>query len=293
MHARFLHFSAIVSHGYDKTRRARVRHGTVAGLSQDLLVGLIDCLEMFEAFQTVTGGIESRRRLVISTTAAIGVYGVLAIMAFTIGRRVVSPDSDRVVEVAFERVKPKVLPPPPPPKVIPRRPKVALPPVAVAAPPPARPLEPPKEIPKEAPPEASPGTGEPPAPIEEGRSNGVAGGVRGGTGGPAAVAIVPGPAQPVNLPEEATPPVASLDNAPPSYPEGARTAGKEGLVILKIVITAEGRVENIRVLKGEPPFVEAAILAVKSYSFKPALFEGRPIAVYRILKIPFRLSIGG
>jgi protein TonB len=248
---------------------------------------------MFEAFQTATAGIDTRRRLVISTTAAIGVYGALALMAFTIGRRVVAPDNERVLEVAFERVKPKALPPPPPPKVIPRRPKVALPPVAVAAPPPARPLEPPKEIPKEAPPEATPGTGAPPAPIDEGRSNGVAGGVRGGTGVPAEAAIVPGSAQPVNLPEEATPPVASLDNAPPAYPEVARTAGKEGLVILKVVITAEGRVENIRVLKGEPPFVEAAVLAVKGYSFKPALLDGRPIAVYRILKIPFRLSIGG
>jgi protein TonB len=247
---------------------------------------------MFEAFQTAPGGVDSRRRLAASTTAAVGVYAVLVALAFVVGRSVVAPDVERVVEVAFEKVKPKPIPPPPPPpKVIPRRPKVIPPPLAVAPPPAPRPLEAPKEIPKEAPPEAVPGTGPAPAAIDDGSSNGVAGGVRGGTG---AVQVAPvGPAAPVNLPEEAIPPVPSADNATPTYPEVARTAGKEGMVILKIVITAEGRVTNIRVLKGESPFVEKAIAAVQTHTYKPALLDGRPIAVYRILKIPFRLSIGG
>ena len=229
----------------------------------------------------------------MSTTAAVGVYAILAALAFVIGRSVVAPEAERVVEVAFEKVKPKPLPPPPPPKVVPRRPKVIAPPAAVAAPPPPRPLEAPKEIPKEAPPEAAPGSGPAPAAIEDGRA-GVPGGVRGGTGPVVQTApLVAGPAPPVNLPEEAAPPVPSSDNATPIYPEVARTAGKEGMVILKVVITAEGRVANIKVLKGESPFVEAAIAAVQGHTYKPALLDGRPIAVYRILKIPFRLSIGG
>jgi len=97
----------------------------------------------------------------------------------------------------------------------------------------------------------------------------------------------------MNLPEEATPPVESPANRRPEYPESARAAGVEGLVILKIVVTESGRVGNIQVMKGEQPFVEAAIAAVKTYTFQPAVLAGRPIAVFRIIKVPFRLSVGG
>jgi TonB family protein len=129
--------------------------------------------------------------------------------------------------------------------------------------------------------------------LRKGSAHGVVGGVPGGTGTgsgalPAATSVGP-----INLPEEATPPVESADNRRPDFPESARAAGKEGLVILKIVITELGRVGNIQVLKGEAPFVEAAIAVVKTYQYTPAFLAGRPIAVFRIVKIPFRLSVGG
>lgn len=248
---------------------------------------------MFEAFQTPTSEFGSRRRLAVSTTAAVGVYALLAAGLFVLGRNVVAPEAERVVEVAFERAKPKPLPPPPPPKVVPRRPKVVAPPSAVAAPPPPRPLEIPKEIPKEAPPETAPTGGPAPAAIGDGHGSGVAGGVLGGTAAPAAVAVVAGPPKPVDLPEEATPPVPSPDNVPPTYPEVARATGLEGVVILKFVITREGTVANIKVLKGEGPLAEAALAALKNYTFTPAMLEGRPIATHKIMKFPFRLSVGG
>jgi TonB family protein len=64
-------------------------------------------------------------------------------------------------------------------------------------------------------------------------------------------------------------------------------------VILKVVVTESGKVTNIQVMRGDPPFVEAAIAAVKTWTFEPARLDGKTIAVYRILKIPFRLSVGG
>ncbi|NMO23025.1 TonB family protein [Pyxidicoccus fallax] len=94
---------------------------------------------------------------------------------------------------------------------------------------------------------------------------------------------------PINLPEEAKPPVELASNARPEFPQAARAAGKEGQVILKIVVTEAGEVRDVTVLRGEEPFVSAAVRAVSTWRYQPALLEGRPITVYRVVKVPFRL----
>jgi len=99
--------------------------------------------------------------------------------------------------------------------------------------------------------------------------------------------------EPVNLPEEATPPVPDAGNEAPAYPEIARSAGKEGHVILKVVVSENGRITGVEVLRGDAVFVEAALKVVRRWSYKPATLGGRPIAVFSIVKIPFRLSVGG
>jgi protein TonB len=96
---------------------------------------------------------------------------------------------------------------------------------------------------------------------------------------------------PINLPENATPPQASEGNTAPAFPEVALSmgAGSEALVILKIVVEQNGSVGRIQVMKGDEPFASAAIAAVKGWHYIPALVDGQPVAVFRIVKIPFRL----
>ena len=94
---------------------------------------------------------------------------------------------------------------------------------------------------------------------------------------------------PVNLPEDADPPEADEDNPMPEYPEAARTAGLESVVILKVVIEKDGSVGRVQVMKGDEPFIASALEAVRQWRYTPAQLEGQPIAVYRIVKIPFRL----
>ena len=158
-------------------------------------------------------------------------------------------------------------------------------------------------MPTEAPPEAEPTKGPPPAPLPEtgGSARGVAGGVPGGVEGgvvggtgTAAPAALTGGDAPIDLPEDATP--AELPtgiDVHPEYPEVARATGKEGLVILKVVVKRDGSVGAVKVLRGEPPFVEAAVAWVKGVRFRPAMQGGAPIATFKVLKIPFKLSVGG
>ena len=96
---------------------------------------------------------------------------------------------------------------------------------------------------------------------------------------------------PINLPENATPPRANAGNVAPAFPEAALSMGlnTEALVILKIVVEENGNVGRIQVMKGDEPFVAAAISAVKGWHYTPALVDGQPMSVFRIVKIPFRL----
>lgn len=70
--------------------------------------------------------------------------------------------------------------------------------------------------------------------------------------------------------------------------EAARRAGVQGTVILEVVIDSEGCVRNPRILKGLPLGLDAAAMAaVRSWLFKPARLNGRPVAVYYVIPIPF------
>ncbi|AKF83571.1 protein kinase [Myxococcus fulvus 124B02] len=94
---------------------------------------------------------------------------------------------------------------------------------------------------------------------------------------------------PIQLPESAKPPVELAGNLQPEFPQQARAAGREGLVVLKLVVTERGEVRDVTVMRGEEPFVSAAMRAVSTWRYQPALLEGRPVSVYRIVKVPFRL----
>jgi TonB family protein len=99
----------------------------------------------------------------------------------------------------------------------------------------------------------------------------------------------PSPSVPIALPEDADPPEPDPDNRQPEYPEEARSAGREGVVILKVVVSERGEVTRVDVLKGEQPFVRAAVDAVREWRYEPARIDGEARAVFRIIRVPFRL----
>lgn len=237
---------------------------------------------VFESF-TPRRDAHARKRLAFSTGGSIAIYAGLALGLALFAREAKTMVDAPPIDVSFR--------PPPPPAPAP---VVAAPvPVKrVAVPKPVAPLVAPKEMPEEKPPEADPAE----APVEVGEGTGgdpLAAGVA-----PAAAAPPPPPPPPprptrrapINLPENATPPEAHSANAAPEYPPEARAKGLEGQVILKIVVTDQGAVTDVQVLRGEEPFRSAAIAAVQSWRYTAARIGGEPAAVYRIVKIPFRLK---
>jgi len=76
----------------------------------------------------------------------------------------------------------------------------------------------------------------------------------------------------------------------PIYPSLAKRRGQEGVVLLRLSISATGHVTRLELL--EDPgfgFAEAAQTAIRNSSFTPALHNGKPIAVRAVLPVRFTL----
>lgn len=224
------------------------------------------------------------------------VYVGIAGLALLIGTATHEIIREKPVDVTFVEKFVKEEPPPPPPPVIEDKPKPPPPAAApvipknmkvvkLDKPPPPKELLAPKEMPVEKPKEADPSQdkgiavyGEPGEGDPAGLEGGMAGGVAGGRVGAIA------------LPEDADPPEPDAANAKPEYPQTARAEGKMGTVVLKVIIRADGSVADVQVMRGDEPFVSAAVTAVKKWKYSPARYKGQAITVYRIIQIPFKLN---
>lgn len=77
----------------------------------------------------------------------------------------------------------------------------------------------------------------------------------------------------------------------PSYSKEARRNGIQGFVVLKVLLSGNGRVTRVRVIKGlQAGLTENAIRAACKMKFKPALKDGAPVSQWVIAEYAFRLS---
>ncbi len=75
---------------------------------------------------------------------------------------------------------------------------------------------------------------------------------------------------------------------PPVYPILAMKARVTGTVILEATLTADGRVDNIRVVSGHPLLVNAAIDCVKQWVYEPTYLNGTPVEVILTAIVKFQ-----
>lgn len=251
---------------------------------------------------------ETSRSWLSSLAASSVIYIAvgLLVLSIPVTRHIVERKQVQIkfVEKVIKAPPPIPVPAPPPvtpPKIEVKQPAPAAAPKAPAAaapiirpgqkvrkldkPPPPKELAAPKEMPTDAPKEVDAALDKGIAVYGDGKGDvaglegGKAGGVAGGRIG-ADLAI----------PEDADPPVPSSFNVKPDYPKQAIAANQTGVVTLKVVIQADGTVSDVEVMRGEEPFVSAAIEAVKKWKYQPARYKGQPITVYRVIQIPFKLT---
>jgi len=241
-------------------------------------------------------GADQRRWGVSFLTSSV-IYVAIGTLAFVIGGRQAVRIAEKAVDVTFVNRVAEPPPAPPPiavPEVKPQAPAAAAPIVRpdqkvrrLDKPPPPKPMVAPREMPKRAPAEADPSQDKGIAVYGEG-NNGDAAGLEGGVTNGGVVGGQVGGA--IALPDEATPPTPEKANTIPAYPQEARAVGKTGTVVLKIVVLADGSVSQVQVMRGDEPFVSAAVAAVKTWKYAPARYKGQAITVYQVIQIPFRLT---
>jgi protein TonB len=129
-----------------------------------------------------------------------------------------------------------------------------------------------------------------------GEAGGVAGGVIGGVLGG-----VPGapPPPPPPKPKAPSGPVRIggqvaeanlIRKVQPVYPPLAKSARVQGTVEFTAVISKEGNIENLQLVRGHPLLVQAAKEAVLQWKYRPTLLNGQPVTVVTDIIVNFTLS---
>lgn len=85
-------------------------------------------------------------------------------------------------------------------------------------------------------------------------------------------------------------PPARVKVVNPTYPPAARQSRTQGVVILEVVIGADGKVKSTKVIKSMPLLDTSATEAVKQWEYKPLLVEGKPTAVIMTIPVNYKLD---
>lgn len=83
----------------------------------------------------------------------------------------------------------------------------------------------------------------------------------------------------------------ALEMPRPIYPAEAESAGLQGTVSLRAVITTSGGISGLSVISSpDPALSEAAMEAVRQWRYQPTLLNGQPVEVVTTISVSFRLN---
>jgi protein TonB len=222
-----------------------------------------------------------------SLVASSGIYVLLGILLASGMATKTYIERKKPVQVKFvekvARPKPIALPPPKPIEVKPIEPKVLPKQAAPAAvvpkdmkvrkldkPPPPKELVAPKDMPLEAAPEVDASLDQGIAVYGEG-SGGIPGGI-------------------VAHPDKRA--FAAVRPEPP-YPPRALAEGREGSVLLRCVVLANGKTHSCEVVDGDGDFATTAVDTVKTkWEWKPAELQGKAVNAIQSVVVNFKIQVG-
>lgn len=93
-------------------------------------------------------------------------------------------------------------------------------------------------------------------------------------------------------PQPTVTPAKPLSRTPPRFPPRAQRDGVTGVVVVQLHITVSGVVDDVRVVEADPAgvFDEAALDAVRRWTFTPATSDGAPVASWLRQTVRFRMD---
>lgn len=74
----------------------------------------------------------------------------------------------------------------------------------------------------------------------------------------------------------------------PAYPNQARQQRLQGTVVLAATITEDGRLGEIKVIKGQPLLARSAMDAAKDWRYQPFQLDGKPVRGETTITVDFK-----
>jgi len=76
----------------------------------------------------------------------------------------------------------------------------------------------------------------------------------------------------------------------PVYPVLARSAGIQGIVRFTALIGKDGKIQNLKLISGPSPLVDAARDGVKQWVYRPTLLNGQPVEIITQIDVNFTIN---
>ena len=81
-----------------------------------------------------------------------------------------------------------------------------------------------------------------------------------------------------------------IQRVEPVYPTIPQQLHRSGRVELHAIIGAEGTIQSLQVVSGDPMFVQSALDAVRQWRYKPTLLNGQPVEVDTFITVIYTLN---
>jgi len=94
---------------------------------------------------------------------------------------------------------------------------------------------------------------------------------------------------PIRVGGDLRPPL-KVRHVAPVFPEIAKVAHVQGVVVIDCIIGPDGRVADVRVLHGHPLLEGAAVDAVRQWLYRPSRLNGQPVAVVMTVTVTFTIG---
>jgi len=104
---------------------------------------------------------------------------------------------------------------------------------------------------------------------------------------PAAGLPLPPPSAPVRVGGILRTPMR-VEDAEPVMPEAAQRAGVRGVVVVEIIIGADGRVSDAKILRSIPLLDAAALETARKWRYEPTVLNGAPVPIIMTATVNFR-----
>jgi periplasmic protein TonB len=85
-------------------------------------------------------------------------------------------------------------------------------------------------------------------------------------------------------------PVQILSRVPPVYPPMARKESISGDVVIRVQVEADGSVSSMKVISGHALLRQAAMAALRTWKYQPAMLDGKSVAMQTTVTVQFRMK---